>query len=78
LFFNKQLHRVKNTIFRQNIDPTSKSYNLMTRLVGVDADGDAEGPGQPEVCDLDGAVAIDEQVLRLQVAVQDTALTTVR
>ena len=32
-------------------------------LVRVDADRDAEGPGEAEVGDLDGAALVDEQVL---------------
>ena len=45
-----------------------------TNLVGVNSDWDSKGPGQPEVGDLDGAVPVDQQVLRLQVAVENAAL----
>ena len=43
-------------------------------LVGVDSDWDPESPGQAEVGDLDRALTVDEQVLRLQVAVKNSAL----
>ena len=40
-------------------------------LVCVNPYGDAEGPGQPEVGNLDGAVLVDQQVLGLQVPAKD-------
>ena len=40
----------------------------------VDADGNAERAREPEVGELDDAVAVDEQVLRLEVAVQHAPL----
>ena len=52
----------------------SEQQKRFSNLVGVDADGNSESPGQAEVGDLDGALAIDQQVLRLQVAVKNAAL----
>ena len=43
-------------------------------LVGEGVDGDAERPRQPEICELELALCVDEQVLRLQVAVQYTVV----
>ena len=43
---------------------------LDSHLVCVGSDGDAERSGEAEVCEFDGAVSVDEEVLRLQVAVQ--------
>ena len=43
-------------------------------LVRVDADRDAEGPGEAKVGDLDGAALVDEQVLGLEVPVEDAPL----
>ena len=40
-------------------------------LVRVRPDGEGEGARQAEVCELDGAAVVDEQVLRLEVAVED-------
>lgn len=42
-------------------------------LVRVVADRDAEGAAQAEVGDLDHAFLVDQQVLRLQIAVEDAA-----
>jgi hypothetical protein len=42
--------------------------------MGIHPDRDADGPGQAEVGDLDGAALVDEQVLRLQVAVENAPL----
>ncbi len=47
-------------------------------LVGVVAHRDAEGAGEPEVGQLELAGAVDEQVLRLEVAVQDAEGVAVR
>ena len=52
----------------------SEQQKRFSNLVGVDADGNSESPGQAEVGDLDGALAIDQQVLRLQVSVKNAAL----
>jgi len=40
-------------------------------LVGVGAHGDAEGTGETEIRQLEGPVAVNEQVLRLQITVQN-------
>jgi len=40
-------------------------------FVGEGVDGDAEGAGETEVCQLELAFVVDEKVLRLQIAVQD-------
>ena len=47
-------------------------------LVGVGADGEGEGAGEAEVGELDGAAVVDEQVLRLEVAVEDAVRVAVR
>ena len=43
-------------------------------LVGEGIDGDAKRPRQPEIRKLELALGVDEQVLRLQVAVQDAVV----
>ena len=47
-------------------------------LVGVGLGGHGLGPGQPKVRQLELAPLVDEQVLRLEVAVEDAARVTVR
>jgi hypothetical protein len=42
--------------------------------VGVNSDWNSEGPRQAEVSDLDCAVLVDQQILRLQIAVKDSTL----
>lgn len=42
-------------------------------LVGVGPDGEADGTGQAKVGQLEVALLIDKQVLRLQVAMEDAA-----
>jgi hypothetical protein len=42
--------------------------------VGVNSDWNSEGPRQTEVGDLDCAVLVDQQILRLQIAVKDSTL----
>lgn len=39
-------------------------------LVGEGVDGDAEGAREPEIAELELALGVDEEVLRLQIAVQ--------
>lgn len=46
-------------------------------LVGVGAQGDAKGAGETEISELQVAVAVDEQVLRLEVAVEHTVAVAV-
>ena len=46
-------------------------------LVSVHADWYAECARQSKVCEFDDAPAVDEQVLRLEVAVNDSALVAV-
>lgn len=45
-------------------------------LVRVDADGDADGTSETEIGQFDRAVIVDQQVLRLQVAVEHSSLVT--
>jgi len=45
--------------------------------VSVGADGDAEGSRQAEVGQLDVSLSVDEQILRLQVAVEDAMFVAV-
>lgn len=40
--------------------------------MGVCAEGDAKGASETEITDLEVSVLVDEQVLRLEVAVKDT------
>jgi hypothetical protein len=40
-------------------------------FVGEGVDGDAEGSGETEICELELAFVVDEEVLRLEIAVQD-------
>ena len=49
--------------------PVPKSYNFMS----VNSDGNPKGSGKPKVCNLDGAILVDQQVGRLQVSVQDSS-----
>jgi hypothetical protein len=42
--------------------------------VGVNSDWNSESPRQTEVSDLDCAVLVDQQILRLQIAVKDSTL----
>ena len=39
--------------------------------MSVNSDGNPKGSGEPKVCNLDGAILVDQQVRRLQVSVQD-------
>lgn len=45
--------------------------------MGKGADGHSEGPGQSEIGDLDGPLAVDQQVLGLKVTVDNSAGVTV-
>lgn len=44
--------------------------------MGVDPDGNTEGPGQAKVCQFDDALVINQKVLGLQVAVEDPPSVT--
>ena len=41
--------------------------------MGVDSDGDVEGPGQAKVGQFDDPFVVNQQVLRFQVPVEDSA-----
>ena len=44
--------------------------------MGVNSDWNSEGSSQSEVGDLDGAAFVDEQILRLQISMENSALVT--
>lgn len=46
-------------------------------LVGVGAQWNAKGAGEAKICELQVALLVDEQVLRLEVAVQDAVAVAV-
>lgn len=51
---------------------------LTTYLVSVSAHGDAESTGKTEISKLDHAILVDEQVLGLQIAMQNSVRMAVR
>ena len=43
-------------------------------LVSVNSDWDSESSGQSEIRDFDGSVLVDQQILRLQIAMKNATL----
>lgn len=44
--------------------------------MGVDSDRNTESPSQPKVCQFDDPLIVDQEVLGLQVAVEDSTTVT--
>lgn len=44
--------------------------------MGVDPDGNTEGPSQAKVCQLDDSLVVNQEVLRFQVPVEDSTTMT--
>lgn len=63
--------RCKKIPLRPTIGYGPFTTRRTSHLVRVGANGDAKRPCETEVGQLDGAVAVDEEVLRLEIAVQD-------